>query len=59
MCMKKIRVLSLVLAVLFIFSTGLVFSGCKSSSDTIKIGAIMPMTGDVSLYGTGTVNSIN
>lgn len=57
--MKKIRVLSLVLAVLLVFSTGLVFSGCKSSSDTIKIGAIMPMTGDVSLYGTGTVNSIN
>jgi branched-chain amino acid transport system substrate-binding protein len=56
--MKKSRVLTVVLAVMLIVSMGLVFGGCKAESKTIKIGAIMPMTGPVSLYGTGTVNAI-
>ncbi len=56
--MKKSRVLTVVLAVMLIVSMGLVFGGCTAESKTIKIGAIMPMTGPVSLYGTGTVNAI-
>ena len=57
--MKKMRVLSLVMAIVLILGMGLALAGCdQASSKTIKIGAIMPMTGDVSLYGTGTVNSI-
>ncbi len=56
--MKKSRVLTVVLAVLLVVSMGLVFGGCKAESKTIKIGAIMPMTGPVSLYGVGTVNAI-
>lgn len=56
--MKKTRVLTLVLAVMLVVSMGLVFGGCMAESKTIKIGAIMPMTGQVSLYGTGTVNAI-
>jgi branched-chain amino acid transport system substrate-binding protein len=30
-----------------------------ASGDVIKIGAVMPMTGDVSVYGTSTANAIN
>ena len=57
--MKKMRVLSLVMAIVLVLGMGLSLAGCNAaSSKTIKIGAIMPMTGDVSLYGTGTVNSI-
>ena len=33
-------------------------SAAAASGDTIKIGAIMPMTGDVSVYGTSTSNAI-
>lgn len=56
--MKKMRVLSLVLVLALMLSIGLMLTSCQASSKTIKIGAIMPMTGDVSLYGTGTINSI-
>jgi branched-chain amino acid transport system substrate-binding protein len=56
--MKKMRILTLVLVATLVLSMGLAFTGCKATAKTIKIGAIMPMTGDVSLYGTGTVNSI-
>lgn len=54
--MRKLRIITLVLVVLMLAAT--TFTGCTTASKTIKIGAIMPMTGDVSLYGTGTVNSI-
>ncbi len=33
-------------------------SAAAGASGTIKIGAIMPMTGDVSVYGTSTSNAI-
>ena len=56
--MKKMRVLSLVLVLALMLSIGLMLTSCQAGSKTIKIGAIMPMTGDVSLYGTGTINSI-
>ena len=55
--MKKLRIASLALVVLLLAAMS--FTGCTASSSEIKIGAIMPMTGSVSLYGTGTVNSIN
>ncbi len=56
--MKKMRILTFVLVATLVLSMGLALTGCKATDKTIKIGAIMPMTGDVSLYGTGTVNSI-
>jgi branched-chain amino acid transport system substrate-binding protein len=59
--MKGKRILSAMLVILLIAGMGLLAASCdnNASSNMIKIGAIMPMTGDVSLYGTGTVNSIN
>lgn len=59
--MKGKRILSAMLVILLIAGMGLLAASCdnNASSNTIKIGAIMPMTGDVSLYGIGTVNSIN
>ncbi len=69
--MKKTRALAL--AVVLTLVVGLVLAGCQTakptgsaatsaapaaSGGTIKIGAIMPMTGDVSVYGVSTSNAI-
>ncbi len=60
--MKKAKILSTVIALTLLI--GAILTGCQttapaaSASGTIKIGAIMPMTGDVSVYGTSTSNAI-
>lgn len=60
--MKKTRVLALATVLLLVF--GMVLTGCQTNKpaaagdDVIKIGAIMPMTGDVSVYGVSTSNAI-
>lgn len=50
----KIRVLALVVAAIMMFS---LFTGC-GASNTIKIGAIQPISGQVSAYGTQTRDAI-
>ncbi len=52
--MKNRKRLSILLAIMLVL--GFALSGC-GASDTIKIGVIMPMTGQVSAYGVQSVNA--
>lgn len=55
--MKKMRILSLVLALVML--TG-VIAGCKAKedNDTIKIGGLAPLTGNVAQYGQAVDNAV-
>lgn len=53
--MKK-RLLALAAAAAM---TASLFSGCAGSSNTVKIGAIQPISGKVSAYGTQSRDAIN
>lgn len=54
--MNKRRLIALVSAVLML--TG-ILAGCKSKeSDTIKIGGLAPLTGDVAQYGEAVYNAV-
>jgi len=50
------RILSL--SVLAALAVGLLLSGCKPKSE-IKIGAILPLTGDIAVYGQGCKEGID
>ncbi|MDR2097641.1 MAG: ABC transporter substrate-binding protein, partial [Spirochaetaceae bacterium] len=39
-------------------AAGLCFGGCKSDSNTIKIGGIFPLSGNVAVYGVEARNGI-
>ncbi|MHB8962733.1 MAG: ABC transporter substrate-binding protein, partial [Saccharofermentanales bacterium] len=55
--MKKAKIIAIVLCVA-LFAT--IFSGCaKKEEDTIKIGMIGPLTGEVAMYGTAVLNAVN
>jgi branched-chain amino acid transport system substrate-binding protein len=68
--MKKTRVFTMLIVIML--SVGMIMTGCKTpapastapsgseapAAGEIKIGAIMPITGPIALYGTGTVNAI-
>jgi branched-chain amino acid transport system substrate-binding protein len=56
--MKYTKWIALLLAVLFVFS--IAFSGCaptKAQSNAVKIGLIVPLTGDVKTFGTSIQNA--
>jgi branched-chain amino acid transport system substrate-binding protein len=57
--MKRTKWVALLLVVLFVFSVAL--SGCapKTQSKVIKIGLIVPLTGDVATFGTSIQNAFN
>lgn len=55
---KRVRVLSVAVAVAMLI---LPFSGCKSTkktADTIKIGGLAPLTGSVAQYGNAVNNAV-
>ena len=45
--------------ILFIFLTILLLGNCKQENDTIKIGIILPLTGDVATYGKSVKKGID
>ncbi|MEM5947059.1 ABC transporter substrate-binding protein [Spirochaetia bacterium 38H-sp] len=51
--MKKV----LVTAIVFLLAA-LVFAGCSQKSDVIKVGVIMPQSGNLTTYGVDTTNAI-
>jgi branched-chain amino acid transport system substrate-binding protein len=57
--MKRMKWVALLLVVLFVFSVAL--SGCapKTQSKVIKIGLIVPLTGDVATFGSSIQNAYN
>ncbi|MHB1453741.1 MAG: ABC transporter substrate-binding protein [Saccharofermentanales bacterium] len=54
--MKKTKIIAIVLCVALFTS---LFSGCAKKEDTIKIGMIGPLTGEVAMYGTAVLNAVN
>lgn len=55
--MKRIKFLAIFLCIALCIS---VFTGCaKKESDTIKIGLIGPLTGEVAMYGTSVLKAVN
>ncbi|OQB24139.1 MAG: Leucine-, isoleucine-, valine-, threonine-, and alanine-binding protein precursor [Firmicutes bacterium ADurb.Bin182] len=55
--MKSVKTLALVLACML---TAVLFAGCAGGgSDTIKIGFIGPLTGEVAQYGVAAQNAMN
>ena len=48
--MKKLLVLALTLSTVFLLSA------CGSSTDSVKLGVIGPLTGDYSMYGLAVEN---
>jgi branched-chain amino acid transport system substrate-binding protein len=54
--MKRISIYSV--AVVLAVCLGMFSSGCKEKKDTIKIGAILPLTGNLSAIGTGEKKGI-
>ena len=59
--MKKNKLFLSTLALILMISITLV--GCSggggADGDTIKIGALGPLTGEVASYGTATINGVN
>ncbi|MDD2362749.1 MAG: ABC transporter substrate-binding protein [Oscillospiraceae bacterium] len=54
--MKKMRIVSLLLVAIMLMG---IFAGCKTKeSDTIKIGGLAPLTGDVANYGKAVNNAV-
>lgn len=56
--MKKLLALLMATSMLFACSNGTTTENSSVDSDTIKIGGLAPLTGDVSIYGTSTTNGI-
>ncbi len=57
--MKTIKKL-LILTIAMILSSAFLFTGCDSNDeDVIKIGAILPLTGELSSYGVSAKNGID
>ena len=55
--MKRIEFLAIFLCIALCIS---IFTGCaKKESDTIKIGLIGPLTGEVAMYGTSVLKAVN
>jgi|LSQX01.2.fsa_nt_gb branched-chain amino acid transport system substrate-binding protein len=55
--MKRIKFLAIFLCIALCIS---IFTGCaKKESDTIKIGLIGPLTGEVAMYGTSVLKAVN
>ncbi len=59
--MKKNKMILSALALILMVSITLVgcSGGDSDSGDTIKIGALGPLTGEVASYGTATINGVN
>ena len=57
--MKRMKWVALLLVVMFVFSVAL--SGCapKTASNVIKIGLIVPLTGNVATFGQSIQNAFN
>jgi branched-chain amino acid transport system substrate-binding protein len=57
--MKRMKWIALLLVVVFVFSVAL--SGCapKAQSNVIKIGLIVPLTGNVATFGQSIQNAFN
>jgi branched-chain amino acid transport system substrate-binding protein len=51
--MKKIKLFYL------LCSTALIFLSCNSNNEIIKIGTILPLSGDVAIYGKSIQNGMN
>ena len=56
--MKKLLALLMATSMLFACSNTTTTENSSGDSDTIKIGGLAPLTGDVSIYGTSTTNGI-
>lgn len=53
--MKRMKLLALTLVL--VMAAGL-FAGCAAGDDTIKIGTIQPLSGEIAVYGEQTANAM-
>ncbi len=55
----NIKQLTTALLIAVFFVTGATLIGCKKQSEEIKIGVILPLTGDIAVYGQKMKNGID